>query len=174
MRTFLIALLALCAFQTSNAQIEEGNILVSLGVGLSPTFYSGNGYESSTPPIEVAGEYAFTEDITGGIFAGYASAEFRNSGFGYDYTYTLFGAVGNYHFVNEESFNVYAGAKLGYVSISSESVGTNNGFNFSAEASGLLYGGQLGARYWFSDAIAVNAELGYGVSIFKAGVSFKF
>ncbi len=173
-KRILVVLIALGFFQLSQAQIAEGDVMVTLGVGLSPTFYSGSGYKSSLPPIEINGEYALSEKITAGAFAGYAGAEFRSGGFGFDYTYLLFGAVGNYHFVNEATFDVYAGAKLGYVSISSETVGGGNGFNFPSEASGLLYGAQVGARYWVSESIGINAELGYGIALLKAGVTFKF
>ena len=170
--TFLV--IAICMLQTLQAQIEESNSLISVGVGLSPTFYSGNGFEAGVPPIEVSYEYMLKEKLSIGAFAGYASAEFRASGFnfGYDYTYILAGALGNYHFVNDEKFNVYAGVKLGYVNVSATEVGTA-GVGFSVDGSTVVYGGQLGARYWFSDSIAINAEAGYGISILRAGITFK-
>ena len=173
MKKFALFILALVAFQFSNAQVEEGDIMISLGVGLSPSFYSGSGYESSLPPLELTGEYRLNENIGVGAFLGYASAEYRQAGFGFDYNYILGGVLGNYHFVNKENLDVYAGAKLGYVSISSEAVGTAGLFTASSEASGLLYGGQVGARYWFSDKFGVNAEVGYGVALVKAGLTLK-
>ena len=172
MKKLGIMTVLLFAFQMSFAQVEEGDSMISVGVGISPTFYSGGGFESSLPPIEAVYEYGISEKITVGGFAGYAGAEFRSAGFGYDYTYILAGALGNYHLVNSEKFNVYIGAKLGYANVSAKEVG-NNGLGLSAEASGIIYGGQLGARYWISDSIGINAEAGYGVAAFKAGVTFK-
>jgi hypothetical protein len=171
MKKLLFTALALLAFQMTNAQIEEGTSMITIGAGISPTFYSGGGFEATLPPLEASYEYGISDKITIGGFAGYAGAEFRSAGFGYDYTYLLAGALGNYHFVNSETFDVYVGAKLGYVNVSAKEVGT--AFGVGAEASGVLYGGQLGARYWFSDSIAVNVEAGYGVSTLKAGVTFK-
>lgn len=172
MKKLVFAIIAICAMQVSNAQVEQGNVLLSLGVGISPSFYSGGGYTSTTPPIEVAGEYAVTDAITAGLFAGYAGAEFRSGAFGFDYSYILGGAVGNYHFVNSEKFDAYGGVKLGYLSISADAVGTTNPA-FTSEASGILYGGQLGARYWISEAIGLNVELGYGVATLRGGITFK-
>lgn len=153
----------------SNAQIDEGQSMVTAAVGISPTFYSGSGFEASLPPIEAAYEYAISNKITVGGFVGYAAAEFRNAGFGYDYTYILAGGLGNYHFVNTDQFDVYIGAKLGYVNVSADEVGT--AFGFSAESSGILYGGQLGGRYWISESIGINIEAGYGVATLRAGVT---
>lgn len=154
----------------ANAQISEGDSMITVAVGVSPTFYSGSGFEASLPPVEAAYEYAISDKITVGGFAGIATAEFRSAGFGYDYTYILAGGLGNYHFVNSETFDVYVGAKLGYVNVSSKEVGT--AFGISAESSGVLFGGQLGARYWITETIAINAEAGYGVSAFRVGVTF--
>ncbi|MEQ3675861.1 MAG: outer membrane beta-barrel protein [Dokdonia sp.] len=155
----------------ANAQIEKGDSMITLALGVSPTFYSGNGFEASLPPIEAAYEYAISDNITVGGFAGIATAEFRSAGFGYDYTYILAGGLGNYHFVNSETFDVYVGAKLGYVNVSSKEVGAAFGIN--AESSGILFGGQLGARYWITETIAINAEAGYGVAALRLGVSFS-
>lgn len=171
MKKLLFAAFALIAFQMSHAQIEKGTSMITVGVGISPTFYSGGGFKATLPPVEASYEYGISEKITVGGFAGYAGAEFRSAGFGYDYTYILAGALGNYHFVNSETFDVYIGAKLGYVNVSSKEVGTT--FGIGAEASGILYGGQLGARYWFSDSIALNVEAGYGVATLRAGITFK-
>jgi len=171
MKKLFFVAIALFAFQTSQAQIEEGDSMITIGAGLSPTFYSGGGFKSTLPPLEASYEYGVSEKITVGGFVGYAGAEFRTAGFGYDYTYILAGALGNYHFVNSEKFNVYVGAKLGYLNVSAKEVGT--AFGVGAEASGILYGGQLGARYWVSESFAINAEAGYGVSAIKAGVTFK-
>ena len=174
MKKLFLAAIAVFTFQFSQAQIEEGDSMINLGVGISPTFYSGTGFESSLLPIEGSFEYMLKEKISIGAFVGFSTAEFRAQGFnfGYDYTYLLAGALGNYHFSNSEKFDAYVGLKLGYVNISADEVGTA-GIGFSADSSGVLYGGQLGARYWISDAIGINAEVGYGISIVRAGITFK-
>ncbi len=55
----------------------------------------------------------------------------------------LFGGQGNYHFVNNDQFDVYAGLRLGYVNISADQVGGSE-FQTRAEASGVLLGAQIG------------------------------
>lgn len=41
-------------------------------------------------------------------------------------------------------------------------------------AGGLFYGVSVGARYWFTEALGVNLEAGYGLSFLKAGINFRF
>lgn len=174
MKKLLFAAITVITFQMSNAQVEEGDSMINIGVGLSPTFYSGDGFEAGLPPIEASYEYMLKEKISVGGFAGFSTAEFRATGFdfGYDYTYILVGVLGNYHFTNSDKFNAYAGIKLGYTNVSVKEVGTA-GNGFVADGSGILYGGQLGARYWVSESIGINAELGYGISLLRTGITFK-
>ena len=176
----LLFILTLFIYGISNAQIEQGNSLINVGVGFGVTFTStGGDYKNTIPPVQASYEYAVADKFTVGAFVGYAASEFRASDifggeeFGFDYTYFLGGALGNWQFVNNESFNAYLGAKLGYVSITADQVGDSS-FGFSAEASGIVLGGHIGARYFFSDAIGVNLEAGYGVSYLTAGLTFRF
>ena len=77
---------------------------------------------------------------------------------------------------------MYAGAKLGYVSAKTkvsysidEELFEEDDIlnNAGAKASGILFGAHVGARYHLSESLALNAELGYGISLLKIGVSFK-
>ena len=174
MKKLILTAIAALTFQLSQAQVEEGESIINLGVGLSPTFYSEDGFEAGLPPIEASYEYMLKEKISIGGFAGFSTAEFRVNGFdfGFDYTYILAGVLGNYHFVNSEKFNAYGGIKLGYNNVSVKEVGTA-GNGFVADGSGILYGAQLGARYWASGSIGINAEVGYGISLLRAGITFK-
>jgi hypothetical protein len=40
--------------------------------------------------------------------------------------------------------------------------------------SGFAAGGYVGARWFFTKNIAVYSELGYMISVFNTGVTFKF
>ena len=176
-KLLLLGFILSIGISSANAQIEEGDSMINLGVGFGITFASTSGdFNTTIPPVEASYEYAISEKFTVGGFAGYSAAEFRSNfvgtNFGYDYTYLLAGALGNWQFVNNEKINVYLGGKLGYVNISADEVGTA-GIGFSAEASGVVFGGQLGGRYFISDAIAINLEAGYGISAVKAGITIK-
>ena len=172
-----------------NAQLQKGDGLLNLGLGMSSYYTSGSGFKVTLPPLEASYETFVSDAFSVGGFAGYYGAKYENetevAGIVIDteikYSYLTFGALGNYHFVNDESFNVYAGAKLGYVSASTKlTQDTNETFEeddliskVGATASGVIFGAHVGARYHLSESLALNAELGYGISLLKVGVSFK-
>ena len=60
------------------------------------------------------------------------------------------------------------GYNIASYSVSGGYTGTNN------HGSGLGYSFLLGARWFFTNNLAAFAELGYGVSVINAGISFKF
>ena len=43
----------------------------------------------------------------------------------------------------------------------------------ASKVGGLVYSTFLGARYYFNEKIAANAELGYGIATFHIGISYK-
>lgn len=174
----LIFIAFVFVFGITNAQIEQGDSMLNVGVGFGISFVSTSGdFTAGVPPIQASYEYAISEKFTVGAFAGFATAEFRSnafgSEFGYDYTYVLAGALGNWQFVNQEKFNAYLGAKLGYVNVSASEVGTL-GIGAEPVASGVVLGGHIGGRYFISDSFGLNLEAGYGISYLTGGVTFKF
>jgi len=195
-----LTLLAILTIWISQSQISQGNSLINfhVGFGLTTQASSSNmsfgGMKSTTetkvPPLGFSYEYAVQDNITVGAFASYSSQQYilsYNDPFGSgddmeittDYTYTFFGGLANYHFdfIDNENFDIYAGIKLGYLSFASET-NTSGESSFpnavsTADMSGIIYGGQLGARYFFSDNLAAHLMLGYGVSYISAGLTYK-
>ena len=169
----LMCALFIFSFSTAQAQYEKGQIDVNLGVGLLPTFF-GSGVESTLPPIGLSVDYGVTDNISVGGYAAYASANF-GSGFGSDwkYNYTIIGVRGAYHFnVNNDRFDPYGGALLGYNIISVDY--GDSGITSGGAASAAAFSVFLGGRYRFTDNIGAFAELGYGISILQLGLNLKF
>jgi opacity protein-like surface antigen len=118
-----------------------------------------------------------TENISIGGFIGAYSARYELPNIFFvdedhiNYSFFNIGALGNYHFVNNDQWNVYAGATLGYLSINL----SNDLIEGAADirSSGIAFGIQGGARYFFSDNFAANAQLGYGLAILSLGVTYK-
>jgi len=174
-KQLLLVMLAMLFVGTSNlfAQIEKNQSILNLGLGVNSFYVSSSGFNTTLPPIEGSFEYMTSDVISVGGFIGAYQSEF-DYGFGSTtkFNYLSIGGLSNYHFVNDEKFNAYAGIRLGYL-----------GFNANYEddffssldfkASGVLFGIQLGARYFFSQTIAANAEIGYGIALLNIGVSFK-
>lgn len=181
--TFLLISFFTCS--VASAQFEKGDMAVNLGFGVGNYYATGSGFETKIPPIVLSGEYFIMENISVGAFLGGSKSvyEYRYpSGYGYnskevEYTYFNLGALGNYHFVNQEKFDVYAGARLGYVNAKVEFSGNISNSvldGFGAKGSGLLAGAHVGGRYFFTDAFAANAEMGYGIAILQVGATLKF
>jgi outer membrane protein W len=132
--------------------------------------------KSGIPPIGLSFEYGFTEKISAGAYLGYSSAS-QELGLGttakWNYTYTIVGARGSYHFLNSDKLDPYVGAMLGYniASVTYDGPGTAPTI---ASASALIIGAHLGARYYFTDKIGAFAELGYGIAYLQLGVAVKF
>ena len=62
---------------------------------------------------------------------------------------------------------------LSYNNVTATFSGPTAGFG-SPSASAVIFGGQLGARYYFTESIGAFVELGYGLANFNAGLAYKF
>ncbi len=132
---------------------SKGDNVIDLGVGFS-------GYGT---PFHAGFEHLFTDDISAGVFANYAS---------YFSTSVIWAGVkGNYHFnrilkLNNDKVDLTAGASIGYWSVGGVSAAYGNT---------VFFGVQIGGRYFFSEKIGAFAEFGGGnLSGGTVGVSFKF
>ena len=187
MKKYLLLLCISLGGYSTYAQLEEGQSMINLGLGLNSYYISGSGFSTTLPPLEGSYEMMISDDFSVGGFIGAYGAKYKlsgvSSGISYNsetkYTYTNVGALANYHFINSDTFNMYGGAKLGYVSskVSSGASASSSGITATSSAdvkgSGFLFGLAIGARYHLSDGMALNAELGYGIALLKVGVTFK-
>lgn len=173
MLTYLIFLLCVINYNQASAQLNESDSFINLSIGLG-TYY-GSGLKTTLPALEGSYEYMVSEVISVGGFLGAYGAKYEYSNNAeIKYNYLHFGGLANYHFVNDETFNVYAGLRLGYVNSNTKSeFDFGNGSSISDfRSSGFLFAAQIGGRYYLSENLALNAELGYGISVFKVGVTF--
>ena len=190
--TFAIVLLG---WQFTNAQaLEQGNSLINVGMGFGSYMGSGTGYKTTFPPLYGSYEYMVSDNFSVGAFASYMASDYKfsfpNMGGGagsittddlkWKFSYLNAGALGNYHFVNNDQLDVYGGLKLGYTSVNSDIKGSDDdGFNallktLKLDSSGFLFGAQVGGRYFFTEHIALNVEFGYGVAVASGGLTFVF
>ena len=164
---------------------DQGDKVLSFGLGLGSTYVAWNSYyKMSVPPVFVAGDYCLREDLgpgnlgVGGILAYSAYKYHYNYGtyvYGWKYTTFIIGARGTYHFTDlVEQLDLYGGVVLGAKIVTSKEFGDTFGTNYTANSSGVLYDLFAGARYYFTDNFGVMGELGYGIAWLKIGVSLKF
>jgi hypothetical protein len=171
---------------TMNAQLfDQGDKVLSFGVGLGATYYTGGSfYKTTVPPIFIAGDYCLREDLGPGNlgvggFLGYSAYKYHyqyaSYDYGWKYTTLVIAARGTYHFTDlVDQLDLYGGVLLGAKIVSDKEFGDYPGTGYSVNNSGAVYDLFAGARYYFTDNFAVMGELGYGIAWLKIGVSLKF
>lgn len=174
---------------TTRAQYDIGDNVLNVGVGIGSTLLGGYSYHdgSQTPAIGISFEHG-TWELGDGIvslggYVGYKSLkdEWRYGSYvsTWKWTYTIIGIRGAYHFpLDNEKLDLYLGAMLSYNILNFKYTDTDPNYNSSFDWSGGYgstagFSGFGGVRYYLSDNIGLNAELGYGIAYLTLGVSFK-
>jgi len=162
--------------QSSNFSDVKGVNLVNAGIGLGTYGLSGTG----GLPIVASFEHGFTKNISAGIETSLIQKTYSAY---WKYSYLLIGARGSYHFsealnLSNPNLDVYGGAGLLYRHYSVKTKGSviddEPGYDWQASGSDMTIDLHVGARYLFSEHVGGFAELGYGISPLKLGVSLKF
>jgi hypothetical protein len=163
--------LTLAQVDSSAQEFEKGSIVINPGLGLG--YYYGGGFAVG---FAVNAEFSITDEIAVGPYIAFTRWDYAY-GAGYDYAYTFidFGARGSYHFakllkVNNEQFDPYAGAFLGFVSSSYSSDFSNGDDPYDGGVRGGVY---AGARWFFTPMFAAFGEVGVGLYPILIGVTFK-
>jgi hypothetical protein len=170
-KLILLTAVAVMITISSQAQYNKGNFILSTGIGLG-YYYAGG------VPLQVNGEYFFTDKLSIGPYLGVTTWNHRWAGDRYNYTFIDVGVRGSYHFseligITEERLDIYGGAFLGY--LASSFSGPNGGFyDDNLYGSRVTAGIHAGARYYFAPRVAGYGELGYGLAPLSIGLTFKF
>jgi hypothetical protein len=186
--TLMFALIAMTVLGAHAQVFEQGSGNLNFGIGFGSPFIFASS-KSTLPPISASYEYGVTEKIGVGGLIGYTASSYEFQTLNLDpnssslytnikttYSYLIIGARGNYHFVNKDKIDVYAGAMLGYNVASAKTKETPDDpfYNYdTGSIGGFAIGGHLGLRYMFSDKIGAFTEVGYNVGYFNLGVTVK-
>ncbi len=174
MKKFLLCVAAMLgmASMASAQTFADGDNIISASVG-----FGGN----YGVPISVAyekGVYDINEKSAIGVggFLGYASYSEKFTGGKCSYSDILLAATGSYHFTGVNNFDFYGGLRLGYDISSASTKWDSDSYSgsYSASASGFVYSVVVGARYYFSESWAAQAEFGFGLALLNVGVAYKF
>jgi len=138
------------------------------------------------PPVSASLEIGLLDDLLDvenlnlgvGGYLGFASSKQEwisptIGKYGFEYTYFIIGARAALHYPIVDKLDTYTGLMLGANIVSSKAYGTPSGWQ-SAAGSGVAYSWFVGGRYYFSNNIALMAELGYGIAYLNIGVAIKF
>lgn len=156
---------------TSPSVSGSRNKYLNVGVGVAA--YYGGGL-----PLGASFEVDLKDNISIGGSVDYMRYGYNSGGYKWNYTFVYAGARASYHLaevlnIADKKFDPYAGATLGlrYAGYS-DNYGYDN--YVSPYNSGLYLGIHVGARYLFNEKLGGFAEVGYGVSALRLGLTAKF
>jgi hypothetical protein len=175
----LLMFIVLVTFSVASLTAQEttfnkGDKVLNLDLGLGSAIYSGVGYSSVVPPLSASLEIGIVDNIlekgsvgVGGYlgFSSHKTSYWRS-------TSIIIGPRGAFHYALVDKLDTYAGLIIGYNVYSSKWIGSGFEIN-DASSGGIVSSEFIGARYYFSDSFAANAELGVGISYLSIGVSLK-
>jgi len=159
-----VALLFLTSLSFGQGSLAKGKSQLNAGLGLS----------NWGVPVYVGFDHGVHRDITLGGELSFASFRERDSGNDYNHTIMAISGNGNYHFNRilniPKEFDFYAGLNLGYY------VWTSPSSYHGTHSNGLGLSAQVGGRYYFSNNLGINLELGGGSALSgaKIGITYKF
>lgn len=181
MRKLLLSLVVAATTLAANAQhFEKGSKFFHVGIGvISPYAYSGS--KMGVPPVHASLEIGVTDKIGIGGLVGYTSSKyetaFLSDKFAWKFSYLVIGARGNYHFYQDDKFDVYGGAMLGYNIASAKFDSTDPDLEkwvTEPKVGGVAFGVYAGGRYFFKETSALFAEIGYSIAWLNVGYCAKF
>ena len=111
--------------------------------------------------------------ISGGLGIDWYSWSFDYPGYGYDYTVVPVQVFSHYHFVvtKNRKLDPYAGLALVYQHVSASSHGTLGGFAASGSSTDIA--GEAGLRYFLSQKMALQGQIGFGYGTLALGVTWR-
>ncbi len=172
MKKILLAAVAVLFAATSFAQTTVNDKVVKVDLGLGSSVGGlpiGVSYEQGVMDL---GDGSF---ITAGGYIGYEQSTDSYGLYDWKLSQLNIMAQGNYYFAPMmEKMDIYAGLRVGYANVSSTWIyadGTKSDYDWGSP---FAYSIHVGANYWFSDNMAVNAELGYGIAYLNVGIAYKF
>lgn len=165
----------ICSASVASAQtFSKDAQVISAGIGF------GGGYGVPISLSYEHGVYDINEKSSIGVggYLGFGShKEDIPTIVEYKYNDIFIAATGSYHFTGVNKFDFYGSLRLGYNAASVNYDWYDKDYDtgaYDVSVGGLAYALVAGARYYFSDNWAANAELGYGLATLNVGVSYKF
>ncbi len=181
----IIVLFLLAGIQLLAQPFEKSSQAINAGIGFGNTNYFGTLYEGFIPSISGSYEYGIVEvpmgsELTGvvgvGGYLGWSASKYGSyygSSDHYNVVDFIIAARGNYHFIFHDKLDPYAGIWFGANIQSSKWKGDGSDPDVDFTGGGPTGGAYVGARWYFTDNIAVYSEIGYLISVFNVGATFK-
>ena len=182
----MTAMIVLTGMASTAQVFEKGSQAINLNIGFGNTGSFGSYYSGFLPSASASYEYGIVEipmgsDLTGvisaGGYLGWSMSKYGYDSWGNDDYYLttnfIIAVRGNYHFIFHDKFDPYAGIILGGNIEASKWKGDGADPDIDYAETTPFGGAYAGARWYFTDNFAVNAEVGWLISVLNVGVTFK-
>lgn len=193
MRILFTCLIASFLFLSSaQAQLtlaKKGDIDVAIGIGLLPTFAADDA-RLLIPPLSATVDYRIAPNFSVGTYFAFSSSEISqrdlpNNGDIYTWQndFSVIGFRLAAHGVRIDNWDFYGGFMLGLnmpnvtqtiISDQLEEKDIEDGPDYYRPAKNTTtFSGFLGATYYVAQNFGIYGEIGFGISIFNLGLSYK-
>ncbi|GJM34859.1 MAG: hypothetical protein DHS20C18_38600 [Saprospiraceae bacterium] len=181
---FIVMILTIQHATAQNRKTLYKGFEGSIGVGLLPTFVKDR-TKTEVPPISLTLGYRINEKFSLGLFAGFTQAETNpdllNEGNGVR-CQNKFSSVGlrlAVHSIAFKKWDFYGGMTLGYTRskldvLEGDVEKLKQHKRYKPVTTKPLVSAFLGGKYEMSPKLGVFGELGYGISLFTVGMTYKF
>lgn len=166
-KIFVVVAVVFAAYSVNaQAAFEKGDKALNIGIGLGDSY--GEDF-TIIPAVNGSFEVGIIDIPNVGVIGvgGFAGFKFAPYSY-YNYTHTALAGRAAFHFqfFDTGNFDLYAGLSTGYEFWAYS--------DYYANGSDILFEEFVGARWMKKDNFGFFAELGYGVSSIKAGITMKF
>jgi hypothetical protein len=168
-------------YNSYSPSVAKSKMLINAGIGYGFSIR----YSLGIPPISASVDFRLPVKvpIMAGAFGAFSTWGYNTGSGDYkiDVTYINIGFGGQlaYHFNFAEKLDVYTGMSLGYV-IQTAGIKYGSAYDNGYKPGGysgvsfLLWGSNVGARFFFTEKLGAYLELGYsGLQVASAGITFK-
>ncbi len=166
-------------------EFEKGDLDISLGIGLMPTFIDKN-TDAAIPPLSMTLTYRLKKNIAIASYFGYSITDYvmpaddkneLENEYSLRNNFYVAGLRGEGHFVRDR-MDFYGGGMIAYSfskknNVHLDDTGRIENIIVDSFSDQVTWSGLVGVKYLVSPKIGIYGEVCYGVSLFNAGVTFK-
>jgi hypothetical protein len=158
--------------------IRKGENIVSLNLGFGSDNFKGKYFIKRSPLLSVSYERGVMDSVAGrgsigvGGLLGICTYKRGNTHGGYTYNDLVMAGRGTFHYPFIPGLDTYTGMILGFNFSNTGSYG-DPPYDFKSN-DGLIFGWFVGAKYYFTDKLAGQAEVGVGMTYVNIGLAFRF
>lgn len=157
----------------------KGSRVFNAGLGVGTTVFSSTYNRMVIPPLSASVEMGVTDHVLEkgsvgvGPYLAFLSYKWQSSNYRAQYTNTIIGVRGNFHYPLVDMLDTYSGLLLGYDIVNVKETGDPYD-SYEDSASHIAWAWFVGGRYYFRENMAAMAEIGYGVAYLNLGMAFSF